>query len=148
MKKWYGNLTNRLEENCHVCEEITVGTGMTEYFYSDRKPFEVIAVKDQKHVTVRELDHVHIGDGSFDNNWELVSNENNPVYEMAKRGKYWYYVTTITSDLLGHDDFETKLFLAMNDIDPEKLKTKGVIKKYHRANVSFGIADYYYDYSF
>lgn len=148
MDKWYGNLTNRLQENNHACDEIKVGTGMTEYLYSDRHAYEVIAVKDQKHVTVRMLDHKHIGNGSFDNKWELKSNENNPAYDMAKRGKYWYFVTTIKADLLEHDDFETKLFLAMNDIDPEKLKAKGTIKKYHRANVSFGIADYHYDYEF
>ena len=145
---WYGNLNNRLEENKMFCEEITVGTGVTEYMYSDRRPYEVIEVKGQKHVIVRKLDHKHIGDGSMDNNWELVSNENNPTYKLTKRGKYWYWTVEVTSDLLEKDDINTKLFLIHNDIDPDKLKEKGNITKYHRANVSFGIADYYYDYEY
>lgn len=147
-REWYGSLQNRLEENRQFVDEIKVGTGMTEYSYSDREAYEVIEVKDQKHVTVRRYDHKHVGDGCMDNNWELVSNENNPTYSMVKRGKYWYYEVTITADLLDRDEFETKMFLAINDVDPDKLKAKGVVKKYHRANVSFGKASYYYDYEF
>lgn len=147
-RTWYGNMTNRLMENKQFCEEITVGTGMTEYMYSDRHPYEVIDVKDQKHVTVRALDHKHIGDGSMDNSWELVSNESNSVYQMTKRGKYWYWTVTITADLLEDDSIETKLFLIHNGVDADVLREKGKMTKYHRANVSFGNADYYYDYEF
>ena len=147
-KTWYGSLQNRLEENHQFCDEIKVGTGMTEYGYSDRYPFEVVAVKDQKHVTVRAMDHKHVGDGVMDNKWELVSNPDNPVRQVVKRGKYWYYEVTITADLLDDDSIETKLFLAFNDVDPDVLRARGTIKKYHRANVSFGVADYYYDYEF
>lgn len=145
--KWYGSLTNRIEENNQFCDEIKVGTGMTEYMWSDRKAYEVIEVKDQKHVKVRELDHKPAGK-PMSNDWELVSNEANPVYTMAKRGKYWYFEVTVTSDLLDSDDWQTKLFLAHNNVDPETLREKGTVKRYHRANVSFGVADYYYDYEF
>ena len=68
-KVWYGSLNNRLEENRMFCEQIEVGTGMTEYHYSDRDAYEVVAVKDQKHVTVRKYDHRHVGDCAMDNNW-------------------------------------------------------------------------------
>ena len=145
---WYGSMNNRMEENKTFCDEINVGTGMTEYSWSDRHAYEVIDVKDQKHVTVRRMNHRHVGDGCMDNNWELVSNPENPTREMVKRGKYWYDEVTITADLLDDDRIETKLFLAFNDVDPDKLRSKGVIKKYHRANVSFGHASYYYDYEF
>ena len=148
MKRWYGSINNRLKEDRQFCEKIDVGTGMTEYGWSDRHAYEVIEVKDQKHVTVRELDHVHEGDGQMDNNWRLVSNENNRVRHMVKRGDYWYDEVTITSDLLDDNRIETKLFLAFNNVDEEKLRSKGTIKKYHRANVSFGVAEYYYDYEF
>lgn len=148
MGKWYGSLQNRMEEDRQFCDEIKVGTGMTEYGWSDRHAYEVIAVKDQKHVTVRELDHRHVGDGQMDNNWELISNPDNRVRNMVKRGEYWYDEVTITADLLDDDSIETKLFLAFNDIDPDKLRAKGTIKKYHRAKVSFGCAEYYFDYSF
>lgn len=147
-RKWYGSLQNRIEENRQYVKEIEVGTGMTEYGYSDRHAYEVIEVADQKHVKVRELDHKHVGDGCMDNNWELISNENNPVRELAKRGNYWYYVTTVTADVLDDDDIQTKIWLAINGIDTDKLRAKGVIKKYHRANVSFGVANYYFDYEF
>lgn len=146
---WYGSLQNRLMENATFDGEIEVGTGVTEIMYSDRHPYEVIAVKDQKHVTVRKLDHKHVGEGSMDNNWELVSNEDNATYELTKRGKFWYWTVTITKDILDTiDDINTKLFLLHNDVDVEKLKEKGKVTKYHRANVVFGFADYYYDYSF
>lgn len=146
---WYGSLNNRLEENKMFCKEIEVGTGMTEYSYSDRHPYEVVEVKDQKHVKVRGLDHKHVGDGCMDNNWELVSNENNSVRELTKRGNYWYWTITVAKDILDKiDKIETRLFLCQNNIDIDKLKEKGKITRYRRANVSFGVAQYYYDYSF
>lgn len=156
--KWYGSLQNRLEENNMFCEEITVGMGMTEYLYSDRHPYEVIGVFDQKHVVVRLLDHKPKGE-CYSNEWELISNEKNPTYVLTKRGKYWYNTITVTSDILDElkeakdaDDTEKQiriaLFLAHNDIDCDKLRDMGKITRYHRMNVSFGTAEYYYDYSF
>ena len=154
--KMYGSLQNRIMENHDFTNEITVGTGMTEYSYSDRHAYEVVSVTDQKHVEVREYDHKHVGDVCMDNNWELISNENNPVYRMTKRGNYWYWTVEITSDILDEIEacedmnrkFELQLFLAHNDVDPDKLRAKGKLTKYHRANVSFGVADYHYDYEF
>lgn len=152
---WYGSLNNRLAENKMYCDEIVVGTGVTEYAWSDRHPYEVVEVIDQKHVKVRELDHKHVGDGCMDNNWELVSNEDNPVRFLTKRGKYWYWTVKVTSDILDNLDSDdadvrlhTMLFLAHNNIDNDTLRAKGSITRYHRANVSFGVADYYYDYEF
>ena len=146
---WYGSLTNRLEENRMFCDEIKVGTGMTEYDYSDRHPYEVVEVKDQKHVKVRELDHKHIGNDYMDNNWELISNENNAIKMLTKRGVYWYWTVIVTKDILDSiDNIETQLYLCHNNIDIEKLKEKGKVTRYRRANVSFGVAEYYYDYEF
>ena len=154
-RRWYGNLNNRLEENRQFCETIEVGTGMTEYMYSDRHPYEVVEVKDQKHVSVRGLDHKKVGDVPMDNNWELVSNENNPVYYLTKRGNYWYWTVTVTSDILegleeksNNERIDTMIFLCHQNIVADELKAKGKITRYHRANVSFGIADYHYDYEF
>lgn len=86
-RKWYGSLQNRFEENKMYCNSIEVGTGMTEYFYSDRKPYEVTEVIDQKHVKVRSMDHKNVG-GAYSNEWELTSNENNPVRMITRRGEY------------------------------------------------------------
>lgn len=146
--RWYGSLQNRLEENKMFCDEITVGMGMTEYSYSDRRPYEVVEVIDQKHVKVRELDHKPKGE-CYSNEWELISNEENPTYLLTKRGKYWYNTVKVTSDILTDDmDINTMLFLAHNGISEEELRKKGKVTRYHRMNVSFGVADYYYDYSF
>ena len=118
-KVWYGCLTNRLEENKMFCEKIEVGTGMTEYYYSDRHPYEVVEVTDQKHIKVRELDHRHIGDGCMDNHWELISNENNAIKALTKRGNYWYWTVVVTKDILDDiDKIETQLFLCHNNIPP------------------------------
>lgn len=151
--KLYGLLNNRLEENKQFCETITVGTGVTEYFYSDRQAYEVIAVKDQKHVTIRQYDHKHVGDGHMDNSWELVSNENNPSIELVKRGKYWYSVVEITPELAKTiyegTDIDAKLWACHNNFNLQEIIASGKNKKsYHRWNVSFGVADYHYDYEF
>lgn len=156
-QKWYGSISNRIEENRQFCPEIEVGTGMTEYFYSDRHAYEVVAVKDQKHVTVREYDHEK-GPGApgFSNDWILISNPGNPEREMTKRGKYWYWTTTIPADLVRDidednptdNDIYVLLMLAHNGTTRDEVMEKGKVTRYHRANVSFGVAEYYYDYSF
>ena len=150
-RKWYGSLSNRLEEDRMYCDEIQIGTGVTEYSWSDRHAYEVIDVKDQKHVTVREYDHVHEGDGCMDNRWRLVSNPDNATRDLEKRGQYWYWTTTITAEdlekLLADDDCAL-LRLAVGGWDADKIRSIGKQTKRWRAKVSFGVADYYYDYSF
>ena len=147
-KVWYGSINNRLEENRMYCNEIKVGTGVTEYYYSDRHPYEVVEVTDQKHVKVRELGHKPTHINGFANEWELFSDENKPIKALTKRGKYWYWTVTVTKDILENDDVDTWLFLAHNNIDIDKLREKGKVTRYRRANVSFGVAEYYYDYTF
>ena len=152
-RKWYGSVNNRIDENRIFCEKIEVGTGMTEYFWSDRHAYEVVAVSDQKHVIVREYDHKRKGLSLFNNDWELISNPENAERALTKRGKYWYWTTTVTSDILTNcknvsDKTDTILFLAHNNINADELLKRGKITRYQRANVSFGVAEYYYDYSF
>lgn len=157
MSKWYGSLNNRVEENRQFCEEIKVGTGMTEYFWSDRHAYEVIAVKDQKHVTVREYDHKRPDDKkdySYSNEWVLVSNEKNPTMDLVKRGKYWYSVSVCTVErakeiLYKSGNIDERIWASNNGFDLTEIVKSGKDKtKYHRKNVSFGVAEYYYDYSF
>ena len=153
-RRFYGSLDNRFEENRQFCDTIEIGTGMTEYYWSDRHAYEVVEVKDQKHVKVRKYDVKHVGD-SYENKWELISNEENPVREMTKRGNYWYYTTTVTADDVkkieeaeGDERINGLLWLCHNGIDKNTVLEKGKLTKYHKANVSFGKADYYYDYEF
>lgn len=149
----YGSWNNRVEENKMFCKEIEVGTGVTEYLYSDRHAYEVVEVQDQKHVSIREYDHKKKGDTPFDNDWELVSNENNPVVNLTKRGNYWYTVVEITpeqaKEILEGTDIDAKLWACNNGFILPEIIASGKNKKvYHRRNVSFGVADYYYDYEF
>lgn len=151
-KVWYGSLQNRLEENKQFCEEIKVGTGMTRYSWSDTDAYEVVEVIDQKHVKVREYDHKLVGE-AYSNDWELISNTENPLTELVKRGKYWYVAITLTpeqaKEIKESHDVEGLVwacncgFILDEIIESGKSKTK-----YHRWNVSFGVAQYYYDYCF
>ena len=153
-RKWYGSINNRLEENKMYCEKIEVGTGMTEYLYSDSHAYEVTEVIDQKHVYVREYDHKNIG-GAYSNNWELISNPDRPSSLITKRGNYWYWTVTVTAEDVqeiesreGSDRIDGLLWLCHQGIDKNVVLEKGKVTKYHRANVSFGTAQYYYDYEF
>ena len=146
-KKWYGSLNNRLEEGRQFCEEIKVGTGVTEYFYSDRHAYEVVEVIDQKHIAIRKYDHKAVGE-PMSNTWELISNEKNPIIKLTKRGNCWYKVKTATIEDVESDDIYKGLWLCQNGFDKEKIKEKGSQTKYQKMNISIGVADYYYDYEF
>jgi hypothetical protein len=151
-RTWRGSLNNRLEENRQFCEEIKVGTGVTEYFYSDRHAFEVVAVKDQKHVSIREYDHKSKG-AAFSNEWELISNEKNPVLDVVKRGAFWYVAVEITperaAEIYYGTDIDAKLWAIQNGfILPDIIAAGKKKTAYHRRNLSFGVADYYFDYEF
>ena len=151
-RKWYGSINNRLEENKMFCDEIKVGTGMTKYYWSDSHAYEVVAVKDQKHVTVREYDHRNVG-GAYSNKWELISNPENPTYDLVKRGNYWYSVITLTpqeaKEIQDAHDVEGLIWACNQGFILDEIIASGKSKsKYHRWDVSFGKAQYYYDYSF
>ena len=153
MAKWYGSLNNRVDENRMFCETIEVGTGVTEYLWSDRHPYEVIAVKDQKHVTIRGLDHIKAGE-CYSNKWDLKPNPNNPSFDVVKRGKYWYKVSSCTVEeakkiLSSENNLDERLWACHNGFDLNDIVKQGKDKKkFHRMNISFGVAEYYYDYEF
>ena len=151
-RKWYGSLNNRLEENRQFVDAIEVGTGVTEYSWSDRHPYEVVAVKDQKHISIRMMRHELAGE-PMTNNWILKSDEDAPVEELSKRGNYWYSVVTITPEqareILEGDDIDAKLWACSNDFYLDEIVKSGKNKtKYHKRNISIGKAEYYYDYEF
>lgn len=147
MKNLYGSFNNRMEEGRMFCDEIKVGTPMTEYYYSDREAYEVVEVIDQKHVNVRRLDHIAIGE-HMSNKWKLVSNPENGIRPMVRRGDNWYWVKTATKEQANSDNPETRLWVALNGFDYDKIMKNGKQTKYSKANVSFGKAEYYYDYEF
>lgn len=156
MARWYGSVDNRLMETMKGPETIAVGMPVTEMLWSDRNVYEVIEVQDQKHVTIREMDHKPApGAAYMSNDWVMESNEENPVYNLTKRGNYWYYTDTVTAEewteakaKMDAGDIGMALSICRVGFDPEKIMAKGKQTKYRRANVVFGISDYYYDYEF
>lgn len=95
--KWYGSINNRYMENCRG-EEPTVGMGVTQCLWSDRHPWEIIAVKDARHITIRALDSRRIDGGGFSEaqEYEYTSNPNNRTLDLykTKRGKWVIRVGT------------------------------------------------------
>lgn len=90
-RKWFGNIENRLMENSKMPEP-KVGMGATECFYSDRKPYEIIAVKDARHITVRELDWKRTDDNGMSDcqDYKYTSNPENRTAELflTKQGQW------------------------------------------------------------
>ena len=60
--------------------------GVTECMWSDRAPYEVIAVKDDRHITVREMNYKRIdGNGMSEcQEYEYTSNPNGFVCNLYK----------------------------------------------------------------
>jgi hypothetical protein len=141
-QKWYGSLNNRLEENKKFCDKIEKGTLLTEYLYSDKHAYEVVEVLNQKHVKVRKLDPIKKkGSDNYDNEWTLISNPKKPIRELKFRYGKWNWVRKFTKESIND-----LLFI------PEKiakdLQTKDTSIQYSPTNVSFGIGEYYYDYTY
>lgn len=117
-KRWYGSINNRLDENRMFCKDITIGTKVTEYLYSDRNPYEVTKVIDQKHVFIRAYKCIPTGE-PMSNNWAIISNPENPEIEIKFVWHHWRKVL--------------------------KNRKTGKIS-YSKMNLSFGVAEKYYDY--
>lgn len=148
--KWYGSVNNRIGERCKEPDEITVGMGATEFFWSDRHAYEVVEVIDQKHIGIREYDVKHVGE-PYTQNWELISNPGRPVIHLTKRGKYWYTVCTLTAEEVADFDewdIDHKMWFWHSGLDLDTIRAKGKQTKYHKKNIRVGFADYYYDYEF
>lgn len=90
MSKWYGSLENRLEEG-KTYGEIKVGTGVTEMLYSDRNPYEVVEVIDDRHLLIRPLDYKRVSGSAQDGSaeYEYYSNEDAPVIKIFKSKTGW-----------------------------------------------------------
>lgn len=161
--KLYGSLNNRLEENKMYCKEIKVGTGMTKYSYSDREAYEVVMVNDQTNVFVRRYDHKAVGE-PMTNSWQLISNEDNPVIELKFKNGVWYQVIEYTKelwlnnakDMAKEKTEKVELYYdyckAMSGLtvkEKEKIENGKTVKKLRKfGNISFGVAEYYFDYEF
>lgn len=91
MSKWYGSLDNRLMEGMKMPEP-QVGMGATEMCFSDRHPYEVIEVKDARHITVRALDWKRVDNNGMSDSqdYEYSSNPENRTADLflTKQGEW------------------------------------------------------------
>jgi hypothetical protein len=137
----YGSLTNRLEENRMLVKEIKVGTRLTEYFYTDTHAYEVIKVINQNDVIVKALEGPCNGDVVYDKDKEYHDiysiEEKAGEQELVKRYGHWYFKIALDkNDIL------------VNEKEAKQVKEKGFAVRYNKVNVSFGVAEIYFDRSF
>lgn len=168
--KLYGSIDNRFDENKYynnTYNNICVGDYATEYLWSDRHAYEVVEVKDQKHIKIRRLDAKN--KAAYDNDWIYTSNPNNPTkdLELTKYGwkavRYmdldeWNRILIrvaehIKKDAENYDDLVLSFAKFEANIHDDKklekiLAGKRVKVSSEKINISFGIADEYFDWEF
>ena len=86
--RWYGSLNNRIMENCRG-DKPEVGMGVTHCGWSDRDPYEIVEVVDDRHIKVRALNYKRIdGNGMSEcQEYEYFSNPDAIVETLFKNKK-------------------------------------------------------------
>lgn len=81
MSRQYGSLYNTIINSSVVP---AIGMGATEICWTDRHPYEIIAIKDPRHISVRLMDYKRTDDlgPSESQEYEYTSNEGNPTKEL------------------------------------------------------------------
>lgn len=161
--KLYGSLQNRLVEGRDFTNgNIKVGTGVTEVLYSDRHAYEVTAVKDQNHFTIRRMKAISME--SMSNEWKLESDETQPTYDIERINGVFYEVSYLTKEkvmeraekVLKEDcapntpiekaiDFVTRF---LTEKQRERVLNGKQVKLKSKMNLAIGIQQEYYDYEF
>ncbi len=165
MRKLYGRLNNRLEENKMYCDEIKVGTGATIYLYSDRHAYEVTKVINQQHVFIRKMNAKRIDKNGLSNyqEYEFTSNLESPEIELIKRTNgLWFRVDEFSKEkwlkmakehrVSDNENVEYNYYKMMSGLtfkQLEKIEQNKIVKRYSKfGNISFGIMQQHFDYSF
>lgn len=178
MKKWYGSLNNRIDEGNQFVKEIKVGDGVTEYLWSDRHAYEVVAVESQEHIFIRRYDVKRIDKNGMSEvqDYEFISNEKNPIIEIVKRNNGWNKVSRVNKQMLlerarnyveNHNgvanstlsmetriEVEFKYIKCMCGVKWTEARErnfnegKDIVSYTKWNNISIGVLDEYYDYSF
>lgn len=158
-KRWYGNVINRIEEGRTV-PEITEGTDITMYYWSDRTCYYVTKVESPTRIQVKQYqvcaDHDKEG-GMGHQDWMYFKTKkemsdylakyfpDRPMYIEEDEPETWVYrynkwkkEVTYTEDNY------------CSEKELESLKKKGYYKRYFdlSGKISFGVRSYYYDWSF
>ena len=162
--KLYGSLQNRLMEGRDFTNgDIKVGTGVTEVLYSDRHAYEVIAVKDQNHFTIRRMKAVLVGE-YMSNKWELESDETQPAHDIERINGVFYDVNYLTKDkVMKRAEKALKevfkpntpiekaidyVTMYLTEKQKERVLSGKQVKLKSKMNLVIGVQQEYYDYSF
>lgn len=162
--KLYGSIQNRLIEGKDFTNgDIKVGTGVTEVLYSDCHAYEVIAVKDQNHFTIRRMKATPAGE-SMSNIWKLESDETQPAHDIERINGVFYKVSYLTKDKVMEraekalkEDFVPNtpiekaigyVTMFLTDKQRERVLSGKQVKLKSKMNLAIGIQQEYYDYEF
>lgn len=164
MSRFYGNLTNRLEEGRNFTRrEIKVGDDITMYLWSDRHCYYVTAVENQKRIKVREY-HVCADKskpgGMGHQDWMYFKTlkerdeycgaplRTDEEYEKCDAEETWVFrygtwMREYIIDKMPHPDAYSKREI-------EHFQKYGWFRTFSSLSgkVSFGVRDYYYDWEF
>lgn len=162
--KFYGSLQNRLVEGRDFTDgNIKVGMGVTELLYSDRHAYEVIAVKDQNHFTIRRMKAIATGE-SMANEWKLESDESQQGCDIERINGAFYKVDYLTKEKVMEraekalkEVFapDTSIAIAIDYVtmrltakQKERVLGGKQVKIKAKMNLTIGIQQEYYDYEF
>lgn len=83
--QWYGSLQNRIEERSSGFKP-EVGMGVTETLWSDREPYEITEVMDDRHIKIRRMRYKRIDNNGFSEcqEYEYMSNPDGYEYTLYK----------------------------------------------------------------
>jgi hypothetical protein len=141
--RFYGNVNNRIDENRMFVKEIREGTRLTRYDYSDTDAYEVIKAVSQEDVIVKALRGPCKGDCVMDSDKadrDIYSiDERAEEIELVKRYGRWYSKTVMTAEELN------KPSSLVTPKERERIERKGFANRFGLWNVSFGVAQIYYD---
>ena len=158
--KWYGNVINRIEEGRTV-PEIKEGTDITMYYWSDRTCYWVEKVDNQKRIHVKRYyvcaDHDKEG-GMGHQDWMYFKTKREESEYLKK-----YFPDTVIYDdeepeaevwVYRYNKWKREVTFTEDNYCTEKelksLKEKGYYKRYYdlSGRISFGVRNYFYDWSF
>lgn len=145
---WYGSLQNRIAERS-VGPKPEVGMGVTQCMYSDREPWEVIEVKDEKHITIRAMGYERIDSNGMSEcqEYRYFSKPDGEVKHLVLRNGRW------------RDRIVKPVFVEDPDGEYSRLEDDGSWKHYRKTGERLsnelgcdgwkvGYAQRYYDFSF
>lgn len=164
--KLYGSLNNRLEENRINVEEIRAGQGVTKYSYTDRTPYIITKVINQNNFYIREMraERTDSNGMSEMQEYNYFDDLTKPEEEIIIKKGAFYRVRRYSKESLLNKAEQLKASFKSNgkekaykyllcmapltDKQREKIEQGKEVKHYDKINISVGVMEKYFDYSF